>query len=123
MKKKPTEKAEDITEGLSAVLGGLFAAAQEARRKDPMYLKLWDSDGIESLLRKTEHAQMSAALDASQVLEDKFGIKATAASWLILKSLPQVIKTLEDDFVKTEGISCCVDKAYYITAKLIREAK
>lgn len=118
---EPKINEKELETALKAVIGGLFQASIDARKKDPMYLKLWDSDGIESLLRDVHHRQQVITLDMTQVLEEKYKLKITERRYNLCKSLQVMIKMIKDDVYKKEGISCCVDKAFYIVAQMLQQ--
>jgi hypothetical protein len=111
-----------FAEALGSVMSSLLERAEEERLKSDHYqdlFKLTKKDSCEGALRNAEHKMSSIALDVSTLLEKEYGIKVTNDKFHILMALPFIVNHLTDDIRKTEGYSCCVDKAYYILNKLL----
>jgi len=119
MKKiKVTKKA------LANAIGGILNAAAEERKKDPEYKKLFDSDGIDGLLRRTEMTMTSAALDCMRVLKEKFGYtKIREETFRLIMGLPLIANILEKRIDASEGMCCCTDKTFYLLCQVIRKAQ
>jgi hypothetical protein len=119
MKKiKVTKKA------LANAIGGILNAAAEERKKDPEYKKLFDSDGIDGLLRRTEMTMTLAALDCMRVLKEKFGYtKIREETFRLIMGLPLIANILEKRIDASEGMCCCTDKTFYLLCQVIRKAQ
>lgn len=112
---------------LDNVLGGILAAADKERQASQSYKDLFEgSADVESLLRQTDRNMTRAVLDATKVLDVKFGYsempndKRDEIFWLLM-ALPFLIRQTTKHIEKTQGMSCCVDKAYYHVANQIKE--
>lgn len=107
-------------ENIKATLEGLVKIADEERKKDPAYQELFKKhEGVESLLRDTEHIMTGAVLDAVQVMKDKFHLKITNEAYKVLLGLPLFEDFLEKHIKDLEGFVCSVDKTYYLLSDYI----
>ena len=107
---------------LASVIKGILGAADAERKKDPEYKKLFDSDSMDGLLRKTEMTMTSAALDCMSVLEEKFGYtKIQEETFRLIMGLPLIANLLEKGINTSEGMCCCTDKTYYLLCQALRK--
>lgn len=107
---------------LHGVIGSILAAADVARQQDPEYLKLFDEDSLDGLLRQTENAMMTVALNCTAVLDRKHGIKGNEVFRLVI-GLPLVAHLLEKQIEETQGSVCCTDKTFYALCETLRALK
>lgn len=112
---------EDV---LKTVIDNLLSSAEEERRKDPEYQKLFKASekGIRGLLNDAEFKMTGMALDCCQVIEEQFGCKITDEAYDLLIALPLLRDILEKKITKEEGSTYCVDKTHYIISEMMIKA-
>lgn len=111
---------ENFENALKDVLNTLGDLASKERRKQERYKDLFELDDIGGL-RRLETDMTKAILDFCQAREDRTGKKITNKQYAVLRMLPRVIDELREIFTLKEGISCCVDKAFWAVAKFLEQ--
>jgi len=109
---------------LKNILDGLVSSFEDDVRNKESYKGLFEKfDGVsyKRFLRDLEHKMESLALDACQVIEDKTGRIMTREQIDILYALPFLAHRLEKEIIKDSGLSCCVDKAFHLLDKHMRD--
>jgi hypothetical protein len=104
----------DIQAGLTSVLGGLLAHAEDERRKEVPYQMLFGAfkDGGAARAVFAAHDQMERiAMDLMQVLEEGAGLEIDGELFAVLMGLPLAKMLAEREIEQKEGVACCVDKA------------
>jgi len=125
MKDKADGKAEEFSaEALKSLMEGIIGVAEKERKASASYKLLFKrSNSMEGLLRNLEDEMTGHALNATTVLKEKYGYeKVSDEAYILLLALPFLEYNLVRYIQKTEGPSCCVDKAYYILEKAITQA-
>ena len=111
---------------LGDLLQGIVALADKERKESESYKDLFKgSADMESLLRGLNHKMTDHVLNATKIMGEKFGYNELSGEkkdeiFWILMALPFLLKQTEKYIVRTQGSSCCVDKAYYHVAEEIK---
>lgn len=106
---------------LKKVLEGLYDTIAKERRASTPYKDLFKkSDDMSEFLREINHKMMSIILNASQVLLDKYH-ECPNEVYDILKALPLISDYMEKRVIEEEGLTCCVDKVYYLLSQRMNE--
>ncbi len=111
-------------EAIKGVLQGLVDSFEVESRKSAPYINLFkacEEGSYQSFLRELHHGMEGLVLDAMLVLEDN-GLKPSNETYDILLALPYLSKHLEDEIIKKQGISCCVDKSFFELSKKLNES-
>lgn len=117
-------KKDGFANALSNVMSGIIAFGDEQRRREQPYKDLFDSfsnNGYRGLLRTLERDMIKLILDAILVIEDKTGKNISRQTYELLLALPFIKEHLERDISKKDGISCCVDKTYFLLDRIIAQ--
>ncbi len=127
------ENTSDIQAGLTQVMGGLLAHAEEERSKEVPYQMLFGAfkDGGVAQAVFAAHEQMERiAMDLVQVLEAGAGREVDGDLFAVVMGLPLAHMLAEREVERKEGSACCVDKAslllrtyFYEQLGLVVEAK
>lgn len=105
---------ESFHEALTAVCTSLAERADAERRKEQPWAELWDASegGLRSLLSEAEHQMMGPVLNLCDIIKKRFGIKRISGRlYDLLKALPFAMWSVRHHIDKTQGMSCCADKA------------
>lgn len=106
---------------LKKVLEDLYDVIAKERRASTPYKNLFKkSDNMSEFLRDINHEMMNIILNASQVLLDKYH-ECPNEVYDILKALPLVSDYMEKRVIEEEGLTCCVDKVYYLLSQRMNE--
>lgn len=118
---------KDDEKVLADLLGGLAQAADREREASDSYKGLFKGSlDVESLLRSLDFKMTDHVLNATKILGEKYGYnelsreKKDEIFWLLM-ALPFLIRQTTKHIERTQGSSCCVDKAYYHVAEQIQE--
>lgn len=117
-----TEQTEaGIETAIKNVINGLLQQVEVERQKDPNYQELFKgAANFESLLTTTQDRMIDPVVVACQILKEKFGVKQIGReAYMFLLALPLLAYLVEKGIKELEGPSCCVDKTYYLLAKML----
>lgn len=106
--------SESFHEALDAVCTSLAERADAERRKEKPWAELWEASegGLRSLLSEAEHQMMGPVLNLCDIIKKRFGIKKVSGKlYDLLKALPLAMWDVRYYIEKTQGTSCCADKA------------
>lgn len=108
-------------EAIAAVLNGMVAAFEGEREQSEPFKEMFKAGStFTGLLRHLESVGMGAALDASTVLEQKHGVWVSRPVLEFLLALPYLSYKLEKHIERTEGVSCCVDKSFFLLSEELK---
>jgi len=110
-----TELNEDC---LSDMLTALSESFTKERQKEEPYKELFKAGSTHTgLLRDLTDKMTDHVLDACQVYKERHGIEINTSQYHVLLALPFLAQIAEKDAHNNEGMSCCVDKAYFILSE------
>jgi len=110
-----TELNEDC---LSDMLTALSESFTKERQKEEPYKELFKAGSTHTgLLRDLTDKMTNHVLDACDIYKERHGIKINKSQYHVLLALPFLAKVAEKDAHSNEGMSCCVDKAYFILSE------
>jgi len=111
--------SKDLNEDtLTEIMVSLANAFSDERQKSEPYKEMFKAGSTHTgLLRELENKMMMHVLDACDVYKERHGIKINKAQYYVLLALPFLAKIAERDAEKNEGMSCSVDKAYFILSE------
>jgi hypothetical protein len=109
-------KLDDNT--FSDMLTALSESFTKERQKDEPYKELFKAGSTHTgLLMDLTDKMTIHVLDACQVYKERHGIEINTSQYHFLLALPLLAEVAEKDAHKNEGMSCCVDKAYFILSE------
>lgn len=115
--------ADDSTQALTDIMGGILRAADEERKKSESYKGLFTEDTLDGLMRALDRKMIDSVLSATAVLKEKYGYEHVGDdAFYILLAMPFLANKLEKYIEKTEGSACCVDKTYFLLGSLVKAA-
>lgn len=103
---------------LGNILEALSSAFMEERKKEKPYKELFKAGSTHTgLLRDLECKMTAHVLDACEVFKERHGLELNKNQYHVLLALPLLAKIAENDARKNEGLSCCVDKAFFMLSE------
>jgi len=110
---KKTEEYE-----LGKLLTALSNRFKDEREKSESYKEMFKAgSSCTGLLRKLECEMSSNLLDASAVLKERHGIAINNRQHGFLSTLPFLLTVAKQDVTRNEGVSCSIDKAFFILSE------
>lgn len=113
---------------IADVIDVILVEADKQREASDSYKDLFSADEVDGLLRRMEEEMMTIILNGASVLEKKFGVSFTTKNghrgneaFGLLLSLPLLAHKLEEKIKAEQGITCCVDKTYYLLSRTLTE--
>ena len=103
---------------LSDMMAALSESFIKERQKEEPYKELFKAGSTHTgLLRDLTDKMTGHVIDACQVYKERHGIEINTSQYHVLLALPFLAQVAEKDAHKNEGISCCIDKAYFILSE------
>lgn len=114
--------SEELNEDtLGSMLTAIADSFTKERQKEEPYKELFKAGSTHTgLLRDLQHKMTGHVLDACIVYEERLGVKINKNQYHVLLALPLLVKIAELDAEKNEGMSCCVDKAYFMLSEQLK---
>ena len=103
---------------LTQMMEKLAASFTEERKKKEPYREMFKSgSSYTSLFRHLESEMGAHVLDACTVIKERYGMSVNRNQYNFLLALPLLVKFATDDAIATEGLCCCVDKAFFMLSE------
>lgn len=110
-----TEEAQyQFGEALDSVLSLILKRADEEREQSESWKALHlaaSEKGLKGVLEKAESQMMQIVMETSDVLSKKFGIPVSNKLYGLIKALPFVMNTLQEEIKQKQGLFECRGKA------------
>lgn len=107
------EAQEDFGQALEEVCSNLLKRADEERQQTEPWKNLFaaSEQGLKGILSESKNQMMTIALNTTEVITQKFGIRCSDKLFGLIKALPYAMSYAGDAIHDQQGLSCCVDKA------------
>lgn len=112
-------KEQNPTEVMNEVVEDILDLADKQRKSSEPYKDLFERTSgkpIPIQLREVHNDLIDVVLNYAKILQGE-GYKVSNDIYDMLLALPILADRLEGDICKKDGLSCCVDKTYYILEK------
>lgn len=113
------EKSLDNAEiSIKQVISQLVEQASIERQKTDSYKTMFTiGSSYTDVLRMLEFNMIGGVLDATEVLKKKHNRPVNKDQFNFLLALPYLVHQLEKEICDKEGISCSVDKVYFLLSE------